>query len=792
MNKNNESRQLLPIAPKITDCYEIKFGFENYEVLSLCEGASNDQFGYIEIVKKPCDENCTYEYKLLINEVEFNLYLDKEVYFFDLKTYLTDNIRYFHGGENINIKIEIIKNCHEIGGNGVGYLSVTEQVIQVAGFGDEYSVFEYVDDAYPPNYNPCEDSKTNGLKEAYNTCCDEGPRKIIMTSTHTLSYDSGHPGFTTFGVNLGFTSGIGITGGMSISQSYQFPYIDEVLSTSLSSSCPTVLNGSKEEGYCEYPAITTNYKHIIEYRYIDDCDLHTVDKQIGKPIHYFIPINHCFKQPPCKEFKICTPIEGDILIGNFNQVAFRDGCNRSLIMKVLNPEYVTTYTWILPDGTQYSESNEIVADQAGLYQCIVNDECCNEEIFEYYNCENLIYGEWSYDIGVYCSTLSCECEGLQKTYPICVTPHRYDEEWAFDEDRKKCTKNAYWTGQNGVEINLTNAVNEADIDAGDENVVKEPKVKTYYNEFGEECVKEYYCGENTDGDPQGSESEDPTFGDWGYDDWEENCYREVFCFGSDEPADDEDGWDVEDEGEAEIEWDFDQDDYECTGIVYCENEDNDMEETDIEVEEYPEAVWDWDDDENECFTKELYCDDAEQENITEEPSDIDDWEWDEDVEWGTVCFREVTCENANEEFTDFTDNVTWVYDESSNDECNDPEKPYYFKITCNGEDTEFYECLPDEPSMVLDPNYQFKDNIVLNTKKKEFLKGDKQYKYYRIFIYSIDGRSRKTQGIKRVSDVDKFISLFKTHNAQKNIMYIYTVYGENELLYSKKFFIAKK
>ncbi len=768
-------------------CYEIIWGFDNYDVYSLCDNSNNNGFENLRIVEIPCNSNCVYGYTLYIDGNKKELNRDDGLgYNFNLKAFLKDYYIEFLDREKVIITIEVSKKCN----GGKKEISTNTQVIQFAGKGMKYYQYEDLGWEDPPGYYVCDlykngDDlyKNDALYNASHTCC-RGSQTVTLSYEESITSNSGHLGGTNVGVNIKLGPNIGI----NFSQSIQFPFVINSTTSSFGIESSVTLKGN-ENGVCEYAAIYTSHKHIHEYVYIEDCDPNTVEMPVEEN-DYWVPMNHYLVK--CEDYAICNPPNGNI--EEFNEhrkLMARDECSKELKMAVTDENYNYTYTWTLPDGTVIEGESIILADQPGLYTCLVKDECCNEKEFQYNNCNQLSYENWFYENGQYCTTVTCNCiptfrSPNDNTYIMCVTPQRYDSDWSFDDSRKMCTKHAYWTDQNGMEIDLTDAVNEDDIDAEDENVVKEPEVIEYFDESSKQCIREYRC---EDDNSQGSiEQDNPEYGDWQYDDFYEKCYREVFCFGDDDPAEDEDGWEVKDEGDSEIEWDFDEDDYMCYGIVYCDDD-----ETDIEVEEDPDAVWYWDDDNNKCTTDEVYCDDAEQDGMSEEGDDFGDWEYD-----GSDCYRSVFCNLANEKFTDYAEEVKTNYDSEWENQCGDDECTYY--ITCDGDEIshDYYLCggCPEgliKGEYLIDKSHLTKGKpILLSGEDVIYSKKKKSYNYYKIQIYTIDGKINKFVGKKRVKDVEAFISFFKKYKARPNIMYFYLVFGENELLYSKKFIEFKK
>lgn len=770
------------------DCYEIRWNFDNNDIYDIdCPQYNENKNWTVTISKTECNGDCWISYDVLMNELEILklgdfAYLDNYSTTIDLKPYILDEYNKRNGNK---LEIAILMTKHCLSNPLASETTLIYHKIQIVGKnnGGTYSIYdEPVLEDPPGMLHPCEEArKDQDWFLEYVTCCG-ATRTIQFGWDSKIITQSGHPGTTTLAVSFG-ASGIG----GSLEQEYQVP-IQFLEKVKFSGSFSSVTLKGGMDGICYYPAIVVTYAKVIERIMEADCDPRKPDQQIGIKEHFF-PANFALLADGCESYKHCKQQGGKLLHQKRSGgIIARNNCSGKLIMDYSNKDEVYTYTWILPDGTTIDGGEELEINEPGLYKCIVQDMCCNKFEFQFNNCDKLTYGQWYYNSGSkqYCREVTCQCGDVvalreSNTYTQCVSPSRYDGGWNFDNGKKKCTKHAYWTDQDGNEIDLTSAVVEADIEAGDENVVKEPDVIEYYDEWSQQCIREYRCDDDS---PGFKEEEDPTYGVWKYDEWSEKCYREIFCFESNDPAKDKNGWEVSDEAEGEVNWEFQENDFTCYGIVYCDNE-----ETDIELEIDPEMEWYWNEGAGKCKTKTIECDDIEQENeVFEDPSDIGDWEYDDFWE---ICIRDVYCETAGETYEDLG-TTAYSYDENNYADCDEEEGEYSYKVYCGVTETDIYICR-DVPPGSLPPgqNYEASNNITSTSENKSVDKDKENYKYFRIHVFSIDGRDRKRESVKNVSDIDNYISFFKKFRAHKNIKYFYSVYGENKFLYSKRFVIFK-
>ncbi len=772
------------------DCISVSFNLGKNLIVIGCDDYNYNSWKTNVVIRKICGSGffdlfntCRYEIRYFIN----GEYIDKQtlntssdskiinVLPIDMNK-LADKLGKEYKEKTADLTIEIWEMCSVRGGTFENKKQTITQTLQVVNYdpnneeNNQYVVSELVG-----TYSKilCED-------EIYQDRQDIIDNRMCCSGEKTLTIDN----IETIGNELSISGGIGIPSKFVL-KGLLSEKIYKINKTTVKNSY--IFNIKATKGHCIYPAIQLNFdKYVKYYRYVV-CD---GDDTVGDIIEEYdeltdIQKSYCETENPCGEL---PPYKIKIRNREIVNREIASGCIGDILFDFEYEGENYEYEWTGPSGEKYYTKN-LIGVPYGKYELTIYDECCNEHNETVNLCDEMNYINWEYKNGEYCADVVCACSSEDTdplNYIMCVTPHRYDSDWSFDDSRKKCTKHAYWTDQNGVEIDLTDAVNEDDIDAEDENVVKEPEVIEYFDESSKQCIREYRC---EDDNSQGSiEQEDPEYGDWQYDDFYEKCYREVFCFGDDDPAEDEDGWEVKDEGDSEIEWDFDEDDYMCYGIVYCDDD-----ETDIEVEEDPDAVWYWDDDNNECTTDEVYCDDAEQDGMSEEGDDFGDWEYN-----GSDCYRSVFCNLANEKFTDYAEEVKTNYDSEWENQCGDDECTYY--ITCDGDEIshDYYLCggCPEgliKGEYLIDKSHLTKGKpILLSGKNVIYSKKKKSYKYYKIQIYTIDGKINKFVGKKRVKDVEAFISFFKKYKARPNIMYFYLVFGENELLYSKKFIEFKK
>lgn len=761
------------------DCYQIIWSFpENAYYLKDCPQYDDIELWKFKLIKVDCGLICNMVYNIMINGqvVKTGWKFDDEIVGnFFLENYIKDEIA--KGNHNLEVKITMATDCMD----GTSKVDEVIRNIEIIGKGDSYSKFYYIDQNSPQNWDDCKRAEGSDLFKKSLTCYKKGPKTISMGYETKEIKTNGNIGETTVTVGFNFF-GVPAT----IEQSFQIPTNFYEKSTYFGVSSAITLQPPTKEGKCVFAAVTVTHDHYREMVYENDCNPEVNDKFIGSQ-DYYIPINFGLVQ--CAYDPQCTQVPNvKLKYQRKSNIINRSNCSGTLIAEAKPIEEVNYYTWTLPDGTTFDGDAQIEINEPGLYKCVVSNICGQKSEVQFNNCTNTSYSPWRYDPGtkMYCRQVTCQCGEVaafreSSTYNQCITPDRYDGSWNFDNGKKKCTKHAYWTDQDGNEIDLTSAVSEEDILARDENVVKEPAgVIEYYDEWSKKCVREYRCDDNS---PGYEEEQEPNYGEWQYDDWSENCYREVFCFGGSEPAKDQDGWEVSEEAEGEVNWEFQEDDLTCYGTVYCGNN-----ETDIELEIGSEMEWYWNEGISKCKTETIECNDIEQENeVSEDPADIGEWEYDDFWE---ICVRDVYCETADETYED-TYFAAYSYDENNYADCDEENGEFSYRVYC-GTETDIYICrnVPPDP-LASGQNHLTPNNKTTTSVNKLPDNIETKYKYYRIHVFSIDGRDRKIESVKNVSDVDNYINFFKKYRAQKNIKYFYSVYGENNFLYTKRFVIFK-
>ena len=231
------------------------------------------------------------------------------------------------------------------------------------------------------------------------------------------------------------------------------------------------------DGYCVYPGLLLSYREYIKKVMKVVCDGPDETISIGNTTRELFDAHFrpCKYKPDCSEMPPNYKINSIVYQNLLGEII--GGCSGDIILDFPNSTSMHyEYVWNGPDGKEYYDKN-LYDVPFGKYELTIYDECCNEFHKTYNLCERTEYSNWSYENNKYCADVRCFCdpEGPEsKTYRMCVVPDYYDDNWSLDENGKKYIKHAYWTGQNGVEIDLTEVVNEADINAKDKNVYKEP------------------------------------------------------------------------------------------------------------------------------------------------------------------------------------------------------------------------------------------------------------------------------------------------------------------------------
>lgn len=583
-----------------------------------------------------------------------------------------------------------------------------------------------------------------------------------------------------------------------------------------------------DDGECIYPGLKLYFKEHEIRKYVVVCDGDDVLVETLDNFREIIrtELTYCKYSFDCNEENDPDP-RFDIL--PINDFGYRN-CSATIHAVLTNaePGMHYEYEWSGPDGQQYF-TNLIDEVPYGKYELTIYDGCCNAFHYTVNVCDEYEYGPWYYENSKYCREVICGCDQIyglrsQEEYIMCVDPHRYNEDWIFNETTLLCNKHAYWTDQDGFEIDLTQAVGEADIQSGDSRVVKAPsEVIEYYDENTNQCIREYYCGEQSLGFMDQSQ---PTYGAWGYDEFLESCYREILCFG--EKAKDENGYylpedaieaefgtweydnfddrcyrkifcsgsnpvdewndEIQDETEdIEISWTVENDwDLECIGVIYCDGE-----ETDVEIAVAPEVDWDLDS-YGQCVTNELTCNGEDQQTIEEEPNDLDEWQYDA---FSEICFREVHCETADEWFEHFVVTNFWP-DYTDQAGCNEEAGEYSYQVICDGENSDIFICRDESYDAFYEQLYVYGFSSINNNPGIDLARGTHRTEiipdhYYTIKLYSVEGKPLKTLRLSQLDYLEQFLSMLTKTSSYANQLLFYSVYNNSELLYSGKFAVIR-
>ena len=530
--------------------------------------------------------------------------------------------------------------------------------------------------------------------ESFKICCG-ATNKIIFISEASKTSTTSDSWSYSFGIKAkGGTTGIfSINSYAKVDRSYNIVNsFKEQLIQQVYDEFELV---SPEKG-CVIPSFSMIYTWYEKETWLANCNSNADDRLIDV-IDVFVPIgptirkgcivpindNECPDKPIKPEFIISPRLLSNCLTD----------------IKVLFPPGVSTdgftYEWTSPSGKQYT-SKDITAEEYGMFTLVITDRCCNKHVYTVNVCKEKTVSNWIYNSETqqYCRTVKCKgdnptfnfriwsepCDGGE--YQECITPEYGD--WEFDESDEQCHRKVFLNGKEMPDLEET----------------KTPSVIEDYDEDSGNCIRKYYCSDNTDEDPIFEVEESPEFGEWEYDfnEDEEHCYRDIYCFGSGDPI-----GDYKDVTDADIEWQFDEYGFYCLGTVYCDNE-----ETDVEIQTDPELEnVSIDYSTHTCFSDEIYC------NGSLVPSAEYEFEPYEIGEWDKYCNRIIICEAGGEEFVEKGDPI-WRIIEEDSPKCEKEGGGNLYAVICNGELTDKTDCFKE------DPNFAYKKPSLHSPQEKLF------------------------------------------------------------------------
>ncbi len=551
------------------DCISVSFNLGKNLIVIGCDDYNYNSWKTNVVIRKLCgsgflDEyGCRFEIRYFIN----NEYIGKQTLNKSPKSEITnvlpikmnelaDILGKEYKEKTAELAIEIWEMCSVRGGTFETKKQTFTQTLQVVNY-----------DSSPENQENNKYIVTELVKSySQKLCGDEiyisrdeiDDIKMCCSGERTITLDN----IKTDGNNLELSGGIGIPTKyvLNLSLSEKHYRINE---TTVKDSY--IFNLKATKGKCVYPGILLNFnQYETYYRYVS-CE---GEDPIGEIIEDYVVLTKpqlaiCELENPCGEL---PPYKIKIRNREIVNREIASGCIGDILFDFEYEGENYEYEWTGPSGEKYYTKN-LIGVPYGKYELTIYDECCNEHNETVNLCDEMNYINWEYKNGEYCADVVCACSSEDTdplNYIMCVTPQRYDSDWSFDDSRKMCTKNAYWTDQNGVEIDLTDAVNEDDIDAEDENVVKEPIIDDHYDNTTKQCVRDYYC--ETDETSYNHIVQPPTnYGAfWNFESFDNTCHREVYCFDNFEPVEEEQIID------AEINWTFNLVTGMCDATVYCD------------------------------------------------------------------------------------------------------------------------------------------------------------------------------------------------------------------------------
>ena len=432
-------------------------------------------------------------------------------------------------------------------------------------------------------------------------CCRHDGSKIFTSSYHASVSSSSTADFTFGFSNVELEAGPVNLSPVSYSTSYENI---ELFSEGISAE--SLIEVTKIDGACNSLRPIINLREIANNKYragsCEEEDLLLVSEVLGEMV-WSVDLEYC-------EILSCTDERPEIIFEKFlASTRSQEDCVGNIEATI--PEVydgLMMFEWTGPNDF-HSNNQNLENVPFGEYFLTVSDDCCNEYEYSYFLCDDVVRGEWIFDMDGfnYCRSLRCMSEGCDvEIGEECVVP----DDVQTTVENENCIERHYYKSELLGEYTTS------------------MEVRYEYDDFLEKCKKIVYCNDEIFNE----ETENPMFGDWIYNEFVGDCTRSILCFDQPGLVNDEAVVAQIDEFYNEV---FEQ----CELHVTCDNE-----EVLNEITFADYSNWRINDFNNFCEA-DVACNGSEIFGIvhSELPSSTYEWNHNLSNPFGEECYRDVIC-----------------------------------------------------------------------------------------------------------------------------------------------------
>lgn len=501
-------------------------------------------------------------------------------------------------------------------GGSVVTSSYTQETIQVMVVSNnDLLVFHHETPEEYNTYSICNRVALSDLDDRLQNCSTSESIRV----TYQMVDFSSNSATSTF--SAGFTIKASLegeyeqSGGMTLNgevsgvvgESVEFSE-QEIVSNSLQTNQVLTLPPRSSEG-CSFIGVVLGGKREYIQEYMVNCNqLEAGEESNGQFLFTVVQPTVCTAPETIPEeclpimlnFEVSINDDDRILAGS--EVRSDDCTINILAFQEPVPDHFQTILWEGPDGFE-AVGNNIEDAPVGIYTVTVYNECGEEGVYTVDACiGGASTSDWVFneESNQFCRTVTClggeDCEGI--TTEECLTPEF--GEWEYDAATRQACREVYcpegeicdvevqcvevhfgeWDyTDNGIEI-----ICFRDVLVFEQAIAQDehPATITYeYNEATNRCYRYTRCVDPWIPVPVvvNTESEEPIFEDWDFDQFLEVCIRAVNCFdlSAEEVQHDPDIdfenpsntiWE-DDNNDPVYTWDYDEV-WGCTGYVFCD------------------------------------------------------------------------------------------------------------------------------------------------------------------------------------------------------------------------------
>lgn len=495
--------------------------------------------------------------------------------------------------EEMCFEVKVYEKCI---GRSPSLIASHSSCVPVVSEGDTYYLVKYSDEVIPEYLGCIKDNPDLQI------CCNEDVAKTL-TYTVVASYSTSSNTSISIGLpNLEYSTGsvtlsdpIDYTSSNSEIEIHEqaISRTDEIIVESIDGQCTSIepILFFRKKYFYQYEAVCEGEDLLVGVNELESKLLWRVGFRL------------------CEAFSCPDERPEIVLTKQIASVRSHENCYANIsatIPEVYDGEL--EFTWTGPNDFSSNEQN-LENVPFGEYLLTVSDDCCNEYEYSYFLCDDIVKGQWMFqnENFTYCRSLRCMSDDCNvEIGEECVVP----DDIQITVENGNCVERHYY--ENELIGELSTAM----------------EVRYEYDDFLVKCKKIVYCNDEIFNE----ETENPTFGDWTYNEFVDNCTRSILCFDQPGLVNDETVIAQIDEFYNEV---FGQ----CELHITCDNEEVLNEVTFADYSNW--RINDF----NDFCEADVECNGSEIFGVvhSELPSNTYEWKHDLSNSFGEECYRDVIC-----------------------------------------------------------------------------------------------------------------------------------------------------